>query len=42
MQQNFDTCLVVFQVVEDYLDHQPDAVARSLFNHGANPVSPKV
>ncbi|XP_035852647.1 ankyrin repeat and SOCS box protein 16 [Sander lucioperca] len=33
-------CLL--QVVEDYLGQQPEAVARSLLNHGAQPVSPKM
>ncbi|XP_074512339.1 ankyrin repeat and SOCS box protein 16 [Sebastes fasciatus] len=32
-------CLL--QVVEDYLGQQPEAIARSLLNHGAQPVSPK-
>ncbi|XP_044037322.1 ankyrin repeat and SOCS box protein 16 [Siniperca chuatsi] len=33
-------CLL--QVVEDYPDQQPEAIARSLLNHGAKPVSPKM
>ncbi|XP_029944425.1 ankyrin repeat and SOCS box protein 16 [Salarias fasciatus] len=33
-------CLL--QVVEDYPDQQPEAVARSLLNHGAAKVSPKM
>ncbi|XP_049416499.1 ankyrin repeat and SOCS box protein 16 isoform X2 [Epinephelus fuscoguttatus] len=33
-------CLI--QVVEDYPDQQPEAIARSLLNHGAQPVSPKM
>ncbi|KAM9779922.1 ankyrin repeat and SOCS box protein 16 [Neosynchiropus ocellatus] len=33
-------CLV--QVVEDYTDQEPEAVARSLLNYGAKPVSPKM
>ncbi|XP_035037277.1 ankyrin repeat and SOCS box protein 16 isoform X1 [Hippoglossus stenolepis] len=33
-------CLL--QVVEDYLDQQPEEVARSLLNHGAKTVSPKM
>ncbi|XP_068192624.1 ankyrin repeat and SOCS box protein 16 isoform X2 [Antennarius striatus] len=33
-------CLL--QVVEDYLDQQPEAVARSLLNHGTKPVPPKM
>ncbi|XP_060882662.1 ankyrin repeat and SOCS box protein 16 [Labrus mixtus] len=33
-------CLL--QVVEDYPDHQPEAIARSLLNHGAKPVLPKM
>ncbi|KAM3598837.1 uncharacterized protein V6R79_023185 [Siganus canaliculatus] len=33
-------CLL--QVVEDCLDQQPEAIARSLLNHGAKPVPPKV
>ncbi|XP_051796986.1 ankyrin repeat and SOCS box protein 16 [Acanthochromis polyacanthus] len=32
-------CLL--QVVEDFPDQQPEAIARSLLNHGAKPVSPK-
>ncbi|XP_061555703.1 ankyrin repeat and SOCS box protein 16 isoform X1 [Phycodurus eques] len=32
----------VLQVVEDYLDQQPEAVVRTLLNHGAKPVSPKM
>ncbi|XP_026179916.1 ankyrin repeat and SOCS box protein 16 isoform X2 [Mastacembelus armatus] len=31
----------VLQVVEDYPDQQPEAIVRSLLNHGARPVSPK-
>lgn len=31
-----------FKVVEDYPDQQLEAAARSLLNHGAKPVSPKV
>ena len=30
------------KVVEDYPDQQPDAIAQSLLNHGAKPVSAKV
>ncbi|XP_029013787.1 ankyrin repeat and SOCS box protein 16 isoform X1 [Betta splendens] len=33
-------CLL--QVVEDYPDQQPEAVARSLLNHGARPVPPEM
>lgn len=33
-------CLL--QVVEDYPTQQPEAIARSLLNHGAKPVSPKM
>ncbi|KAK1878171.1 Ankyrin repeat and SOCS box protein 16 [Dissostichus eleginoides] len=33
-------CLL--QAVEDYPSHQPEAIARSLLNHGAQPVSPKM
>ncbi|XP_029363697.1 ankyrin repeat and SOCS box protein 16 isoform X2 [Echeneis naucrates] len=33
-------CLL--QVVEDYPDQQPEAIARSLLNHGAKAVSPKM
>ncbi|XP_037331192.2 ankyrin repeat and SOCS box protein 16 [Pungitius pungitius] len=33
-------CLI--QVVEDYPGQQPEAIARSLLNHGAEPVSPKM
>ncbi|XP_030264677.1 ankyrin repeat and SOCS box protein 16 isoform X2 [Sparus aurata] len=33
-------CLL--QVVEDYPDQQPDAIARSLLNYGAKPVSAKM
>ncbi|XP_022595045.1 ankyrin repeat and SOCS box protein 16 [Seriola dumerili] len=33
-------CLL--QVVEDYPDQQPETIARSLLNHGAKPVSPKM
>lgn len=33
-------CLL--QVVEDYPDQQPEQIARSLLNHGAKPVSPKM
>lgn len=33
-------CLL--QVVEDYPAQQPEAIARSLLNHGAKPVSPKM
>ncbi|XP_005726253.1 ankyrin repeat and SOCS box protein 16 [Pundamilia nyererei] len=33
-------CLL--QVVEDFPDQQPEAIARSLLNHGAKPVSPKM
>ncbi|KAM8844174.1 ankyrin repeat and SOCS box protein 16 isoform 2-T3 [Spinachia spinachia] len=33
-------CLI--QVVEDYPGQQPEAVARSLLNYGAEPVSPKM
>nr|XP_040046378.1 ankyrin repeat and SOCS box protein 16 isoform X3 [Gasterosteus aculeatus aculeatus]XP_040046379.1 ankyrin repeat and SOCS box protein 16 isoform X3 [Gasterosteus aculeatus aculeatus] len=33
-------CLI--QVVEDYPGQQPEAVARSLLNHGAEPVAPKM
>ncbi|XP_042361719.1 ankyrin repeat and SOCS box protein 16 [Plectropomus leopardus] len=33
-------CLL--QVVEDYPEQQPEAIARSLLNHGAQPVSPKM
>ncbi|KAM3863737.1 ankyrin repeat and SOCS box protein 16 [Diretmus argenteus] len=33
-------CLL--QVVEDYPDQQPEAIARSLLNHGAKPVLPKM
>ncbi|XP_054463125.1 ankyrin repeat and SOCS box protein 16 [Anoplopoma fimbria] len=33
-------CLI--QVVEDYPGQQPEAIARSLLNHGAQPVSPKM
>lgn len=33
-------CLL--QVVEDYPDQQPEAIARSLLNHGATPVSAKM
>ncbi|XP_056144597.1 ankyrin repeat and SOCS box protein 16 [Lampris incognitus] len=33
-------CLL--QVVEDYPDQQPEAIARSLLNHGAKPASPKM
>ncbi|XP_035470221.1 ankyrin repeat and SOCS box protein 16 isoform X2 [Scophthalmus maximus] len=33
-------CLL--QVVEDYLDQQPEAIARSLLNHGAKCVPPKM
>ncbi|XP_068605764.1 ankyrin repeat and SOCS box protein 16 [Brachionichthys hirsutus] len=32
-------CLL--QVVEDFLEQQPEAVARSLLNHGTKPVPPK-
>ncbi|XP_061701463.1 ankyrin repeat and SOCS box protein 16 isoform X2 [Syngnathoides biaculeatus] len=31
----------VLQVLEDYLDQQPEAVVRTLLNHGAKPVPPK-
>lgn len=34
-------CLL-FKVVEDYPGQQLEATARSLLNHGAKPVSPKV
>ncbi|XP_033827187.1 ankyrin repeat and SOCS box protein 16 [Periophthalmus magnuspinnatus] len=33
-------CLL--QVVEDYPDQQPEEIARSLLNHGAKPVCPKM
>ncbi|XP_039975374.1 ankyrin repeat and SOCS box protein 16 isoform X2 [Xiphias gladius] len=33
-------CLL--QVVEDYPEQQPEAIAQSLLNHGAKPVSPKM
>ncbi|GAA6229902.1 ankyrin repeat and SOCS box protein 16-like [Lates japonicus] len=33
-------CLL--QVVEDYPDQQPEAIARALLNHGAKPVPPKM
>ncbi|XP_029294287.1 ankyrin repeat and SOCS box protein 16 isoform X2 [Cottoperca gobio] len=33
-------CLL--QAVEDYPGHQPEAIARSLLNHGVQPVSPKM
>lgn len=33
-------CLL--QVVEDFPDQQPEAIARSLLNHGTKPVSPKM
>ncbi|XP_047426957.1 ankyrin repeat and SOCS box protein 16 [Mugil cephalus] len=33
-------CLL--QVVEDFPDQRPEAIARSLLNHGAQPVSPKM
>ncbi|XP_035511480.1 ankyrin repeat and SOCS box protein 16 [Morone saxatilis] len=33
-------CLL--QVVEDYPDQEPEAIARSLLNHGAKPVCPKM
>ncbi|XP_055022500.1 ankyrin repeat and SOCS box protein 16, partial [Boleophthalmus pectinirostris] len=33
-------CLL--QVVEDYPDQHPEEIARSLLNHGAKPVSPKM
>ncbi|XP_070779932.1 ankyrin repeat and SOCS box protein 16 [Enoplosus armatus] len=33
-------CLL--QVIEDYQDQHPEAIARSLLNHGAQPVSPKM
>ncbi|CAG5897332.1 unnamed protein product [Menidia menidia] len=33
-------CLL--QVVEDYPNQQPEAIARSLLNHGATPVPPKM
>ncbi|XP_006638235.2 ankyrin repeat and SOCS box protein 16 [Lepisosteus oculatus] len=33
-------CLL--QVVEDYLDNQPEGIVRSLLNHGAQPVHPKM
>ncbi|XP_049924556.1 ankyrin repeat and SOCS box protein 16 [Epinephelus moara] len=32
----------LIQVVEDYPDQQPEAIAQSLLNHGAQPVSPKM
>ncbi|XP_057716474.1 ankyrin repeat and SOCS box protein 16 isoform X1 [Corythoichthys intestinalis] len=32
----------VLQVLEDYLDQQPEKVVRTLLNHGAKPVPPKM
>lgn len=37
-----DIILFPFKVVDDFQDQQLAAVARSLLNHGAKPVSPKV